>query len=63
LGCWISQCYGLFSLDARFKTYELFLSLIFQIFSGCDKLQITETADTESMDTGACLYLNMGLQN
>jgi hypothetical protein len=27
LGCWISPCYGLFSLGARFETYEQFVSL------------------------------------
>jgi hypothetical protein len=31
LGCWISPCYGLFSLGARFGTYETFISLIFSI--------------------------------
>jgi hypothetical protein len=34
LGCWISQCYGPFSLGARFETYEPFISLIFQFSSG-----------------------------
>jgi hypothetical protein len=34
LGCWISPCYGRFSRDARFETYELFISLIFQKFFG-----------------------------
>jgi len=29
LGCWISSCYGPFSLEARFETYEPFISLIF----------------------------------
>jgi hypothetical protein len=57
LGCWISPCYGPFSLGARFETYEPFISLIFQfIFSGRGKPWITETADTESVDTGARLY-------
>ena len=37
LGCWISPCYGPFSLGARFETYEPFISLIFQIVSGRDK--------------------------
>ena len=32
LGCWISPCYGLLSLWARFETYEPFISLIFQFF-------------------------------
>ena len=40
------QCYGPFSLGARFETYEPFLYLIFQIFSGCGKPRMTETADT-----------------
>jgi hypothetical protein len=30
LGCWISPCYGLFSLGGRFETYEPLISLIFQ---------------------------------
>jgi hypothetical protein len=29
----------------------------FQIFLDHSEPQLTETADTESMDTGACLYL------
>jgi hypothetical protein len=52
LGCWISPCYGLFSLGARFDTYELFISLIFKFFGGHGKLRITETKDTESADAG-----------
>jgi hypothetical protein len=28
LGCWISPCYGLISLGARFEIYEPFISLI-----------------------------------
>jgi hypothetical protein len=53
LGCWISPCYGPFSLGARFETYEAFGSLIFQFFSsGRAKPRITETADTESVDIG-----------
>jgi hypothetical protein len=32
LGCWISSCYGPFSFGARFETYELFLSLILELF-------------------------------
>jgi hypothetical protein len=31
-GCWISPCYSLFWLGARFETYGPFISLIFQIF-------------------------------
>jgi hypothetical protein len=27
--CWISPCYGPFSLGARFETYEPFISLTF----------------------------------
>jgi hypothetical protein len=34
LGCWISPCYGPFSLGARFGTYEPSISLIFKFFSG-----------------------------
>jgi hypothetical protein len=30
LGCWISPCYGPFSLGARFETYEPVISLIFK---------------------------------
>jgi hypothetical protein len=37
LGCWISPCYGPFSLDARFETYEPFISLISPFFSGHGK--------------------------
>jgi hypothetical protein len=37
LGCWISPCYGPFSLGVRFETYELFISLIFKFFSGRGK--------------------------
>jgi hypothetical protein len=49
MGCWISPCYGPFSLEARFETYEPIIYLIFHF--------LTETADTESMDTGARMYL------
>jgi len=31
LGCWISPCYGPFSLGARFENYEPYISLIFHI--------------------------------
>jgi hypothetical protein len=37
LGCWISPCYGPFSLGARFEAYKLFISLIFKFFSGRGK--------------------------
>jgi hypothetical protein len=40
LGCWISPCYGQFSLGARFETYEPFISLILNFFSGHGKQQI-----------------------
>jgi hypothetical protein len=53
LGWWISPCYGPFSLGAHFETYEPSISLIFTFFSGP---RITETADSESVDTGARLY-------
>jgi len=33
--------------------------LIFQFFSGCGKLWITETADSESADMGVHLYIQM----
>jgi hypothetical protein len=48
LGCWISQCYGPFSLGARFETYEPFIALIFKFFSGRGKPRITESVDTEA---------------
>jgi hypothetical protein len=32
LGCWISPCYGPFSLGARFETYKTLISLILQFF-------------------------------
>jgi hypothetical protein len=38
-----------------FETYEPFISLIFNFFSGRGKPRITETANTESVDTGARL--------
>jgi hypothetical protein len=44
-------------LGARFETYEPFISLIFQFFSDSSKPRTTETADTESADTGVRLYL------
>jgi hypothetical protein len=59
LGCWISPCYGPFSLDARFETYEPFISLVLQFRSGRGEPRITESADTESVDTGAHLYIHI----
>jgi hypothetical protein len=48
MGCWISSCYGPFSLGMRFETYKPFIYLIFQFFfSG----RTTETTDTETIDT------------
>jgi hypothetical protein len=41
----------------RFETYEPFIYLIFNIFSGRGKSRIRESADTESVDTGASLYI------
>jgi hypothetical protein len=45
----------------HFETYEPFISLIFQFFlwegGCCGRLQITETAGTESVDMGAHLYI------
>jgi hypothetical protein len=38
---------------ARFETYEPFVSLIPFFFSGRGKPRVTETGDTESVDTGA----------
>jgi uncharacterized OsmC-like protein len=51
LGCWISPCYGPFSLGGRFETYEPFISLIFKFF-----FRLRQTADTESAHMGAKLY-------
>jgi hypothetical protein len=59
LGCWISPCYGPFSLGARYDTYEPFISSIFKFFSGRGKPQIVETTDTESVDMGARLYYDL----
>jgi hypothetical protein len=56
LGCWISLCYDPFSLGARFEIYET-LSLILQFFPSRGKPLITKIADTESVDTGARLYI------
>jgi hypothetical protein len=53
-----SPRYGPFSLGARFENYKPFISLIFFFFSDRVKPRITETADTESVDTGARLYLS-----
>ena len=39
-------------LGAHFQNYEPFISLIFQFFGDRGKPRITETADTESADTG-----------
>jgi hypothetical protein len=52
LGCWISPCYGPFSLGGRFETYEPFIYLIFNFFSGRGKPRITL-----SVGTGAHLYV------
>jgi hypothetical protein len=54
LGCWISPCYGPFSLGGRFETYEPFISLISKFLGGP---RLTETADTKPADTGAQLYV------
>jgi hypothetical protein len=60
LGCWISLCYGPFSVGTHFETYEPFISLISKFFSGHSKTWITETAGTVSADTGrAQLYIHM----
>jgi hypothetical protein len=57
MGCWISPGYGPFSLGARFETYEPFISLIFNFVGGHVEPRINETADTESADRWARLYL------
>jgi hypothetical protein len=59
LGCWISACYGLLLLGTCFETYEPFISLIFRFSSAHGKLQITETEDNESADTGEQLHIYM----
>jgi hypothetical protein len=51
LGCWISPCYGPFSHEARFETYEPFISLIFKFIPSRGKPRLTETADIESVAT------------
>jgi hypothetical protein len=61
LGCWISPCYGQFSLGVRFESYEMFISLIINFLGGRGELRTPETmgnvlADTESMDAGPHLY-------
>jgi hypothetical protein len=63
VGCWISPCYGPFSLGVHFETYETFISLIFQFFLGCGKMRITETMDTKSVDMGTRLYNETLLQH
>ena len=52
LGCWISPCYGHFSLGSRVETYKPFISLIFHFFFGP-----RQTAASESADTGVRLDL------
>jgi hypothetical protein len=42
---------------ALFETHVPYISLIFNFFSGRGKPRIIETAETESVDTGAHLYL------
>jgi hypothetical protein len=61
LGCWVSPFYSPFSPGVHFETYELFISLIFNFFSGHGKLQIGETTGTESADTGAHQYMYYNL--
>jgi hypothetical protein len=56
LVCWISPCYGLFSLGACFETYDPFFN-IFIFFPGSGKTLIIETAGTESADLRAHLFL------
>jgi hypothetical protein len=53
---WASGFHHFMSIGARFETYEPVISLIFNYFGGCHKPRVTETADTESVDTGAQLY-------
>jgi hypothetical protein len=65
----MSQVVGVFGLldftmlwsilaSQAFKTYELFISLIFKIVLGGGTVRITETTDTESTNIGARLYIN-----
>jgi hypothetical protein len=60
LGCWISPHYSPFSLGGCFETYGEVISLILKLFfSGCSKQRITETMDTESMDTGGTTVFSL----
>jgi hypothetical protein len=56
-GC--SPYYGPFSLGVHFQTYESLISVIINFFSGREKPRITEAADTELVDKGVCLYLEV----
>jgi len=48
-----------FLLGTRFETYEPFISLILNFFSGSSQPWITETTDTESAD--ACIGYLCGI--
>jgi hypothetical protein len=53
----MSPCYGPFSLGARFETYEWFISLIFQFFSGRGNARTIETADAVLSGYGGTIVL------
>jgi hypothetical protein len=42
-----------FLLGTCFEAYKPFIYLIFSFFPACGKPQVTEIADTESVDSGA----------
>jgi hypothetical protein len=48
-----------FPLGGRFESSEPFIYLVLKFFSGRGKPRITETADTESVDTGARMYVEV----
>jgi hypothetical protein len=56
LSYWISPCYGPFSIEKRFETYESSFSLIFHFF-----VRAAVNRRTESLDKGARLYINLVL--
>jgi hypothetical protein len=62
MGCWISPCSGLLQVGVRFETCEQFISLIFHFFFIRGKPRITETADTESVDTVTWLYIGIDME-
>jgi hypothetical protein len=59
LGCWISPCYGPFSLGGLFESYQPFISLIFNFFSSRVFSRLNETADYEPVCTAAILWITV----